>query len=459
MSPRSDRRTDAESVLSPKSYTNNNTQVFVRDPTFSSPSKIPRKIFRYLYSISLLIFVLLTSAFVLVTPIDIIVQTWGSPSTGLKTLIVIGACAVFLFISMIIYFLRLYQSRVALNQIPSKSVYIPLEKNDLPKDVINYIDSKLRWCIGEVRVKAGPLEVEPKINHPGMSPPEYIQKRNEANGYPYEGTLFPPACIYEDLVDALSLKLRLDGLLVINLDIPKNYSFREIILAMVKLLIDEQDLDPRLLPNVQQMITLYEKFKFSPELIKEDEMASFLVSFERLTGLYNVNRDAKPHDLSTSQRRSHLKSPSKFFESQSRFNTNDNLLAPSSFGDRRPSSGFTSGSQSGTTSGIRTYRGSTEDSSSIHHFRPLTDHLYNPVQFDSDRGLSSRQSTSSNGSFRNRNNSVKSTGSVVRNRLAFNLRGHTNSRATFEGSDSEGASRRRFSGYISDTEDDRHSKY
>lgn len=477
----SDRHTDAESVLSPTSYNNHNMTTFKREASINSPSRLPRRIFQWLYSISLLIFVLHTAGFVLVTPIDIIVQTWGSPSTALKTLIVIGACAIFFIISLVIYFLRLYQSRVALNQIPSKSVYIPLEKNDLPKDVIQYIDEKLRYCISDVRARASPLQTQSKINYPGMSPPEYIQKRNRELGYPNEGTLFPPTCIYEDIIDSLGLKLRLDGLLVTNLNIPENYSFREIVMAMTRMLLEEQSLDPALLPNIQSMIILYEKFKFSPEPIHEDEMAKFLVSFEKLSTLYNLNRGTlSQDDTSVSTKHSQLDNPYHFLVARSHHATENFLSLPwnSNHGRNASASGsnsfFNSGTNSGTGSGIRIVGESTEESPTSYYPRNRAtrlEYFESPQQYYPEleaRKLLSRHSGSSQGSFhRYRSNSEKSTGSVIRNRLAFGRRLDTGSRGVFEGdtifnnrsgSESEGASHRRNSGYVSDTEDDRRSQ-
>lgn len=256
----------------------------------SFASKLPKRVLQWLYSFSLVIFMILTFAFIVVTPLDIVVQTFGSPFTGIKTLIVIGACAVFFVMSILLYFLRLYQSRVAVNQIPSKSVYIPLEKHDLPSDVRQYIEDTLRKCVGSIRVKAGPLHNHKEvINFPGMSPPEYIQQRNIEMGHPDQGTFLPPNCIYEDVVDSLGLKLRFDGLLVTNYDFPLSYSFREIVISMSKVT-QEHNGDNHSLPNLQRVVELYEKFKFSDALIKEEDLKTFLTEFERLSLIFHATR-------------------------------------------------------------------------------------------------------------------------------------------------------------------------
>lgn len=253
--------------------------------------KFPKRVLRWLYSFSLIIFMFWTFAFIVATPLDIVIQTFGSALTGIKTLIVIGACAVFFLVSVVLYFLRLYQSRVEVNQIPSKSVYIPLEKNDMPKDVLTYIEGTLRKCVGETGMMAGPLKNETEvINFPGMSPPEYIQRRNIDMGFPEEGTFLPPNSIYEDVVDSLGTKLRFDGVLVTNFDIPMSYTFREIVISMSKILVDEHELDASSMPNVQKVVELYEKFKFSPDLIQELDLLAFLVEFERLSLIFHTNR-------------------------------------------------------------------------------------------------------------------------------------------------------------------------
>lgn len=234
---------------------------------------------------------ILTFGFILVTPLDIIVQTWGAPSTWLKTFIVIMACALFLLFCLIIYFLRLYQSRVMLNQIPSKSVYIPLEKHDLPSDVRRYIEGTLRRCLGDIKVTAGPLHNKNEIiNFPGASPPEYIQQRNIAMGFPNEGTHLPPNCVYEDILDSLGMYIRYNGLAAMTFDIPECYTFRETTLSMVKVLIEKQEIERSRLPEVRRMIKLYEKLKFGPERIKELGMVEFLTLYDQLQLSFHSNR-------------------------------------------------------------------------------------------------------------------------------------------------------------------------
>uniref|UniRef100_A0A0L0P528 Defect at low temperature protein 1 n=1 Tax=Candidozyma auris TaxID=498019 RepID=A0A0L0P528_CANAR len=279
-----------ENQASPKP-TRNIRARFARDLGFLDASRLPKKLFRWLYSISLIIFMLLTFGFILVTPLDIIVQTWGAPSTWIKTFIVIMACALFLLFCLIIYFSRLYQSRMMLNQIPSKSVYIPLEKNDLPSDVRQYIEGTLRRCIGDIKVRAGPLHNENEIlNFPGASPPEYIQKRNISLGFPKEGTNLPPDCLYEEILDSLGLQIRLYGMSLTRFDIPEWYSFREIAISMTKILVEERELDSTKLQDVKQMVRLYEKLKYGPELIKELEIVRFLALFDKLSLAFHTNR-------------------------------------------------------------------------------------------------------------------------------------------------------------------------
>lgn len=224
----------------------------------------------------------LTCGFMVVTPLDIIIQTWGAPLTGVKTFIVIAACALFAVLALLVYFSRLYKSIVAVNAIPSKSLYIPLEDNDLHSEVRKSIHSNLRRCVGEIGTKASALNnTSAVINHPGMSPPEYLQKRNVELGFGDEGTNIPPNVIYDNVVNSLALHLRHNGFVVNRVKFPAHFTFREIMVAALK---TEKNRDDHVTSqddaDVRQMIELYEKFRYGPELICERDLVTFLVELE-----------------------------------------------------------------------------------------------------------------------------------------------------------------------------------
>jgi hypothetical protein len=265
--------------------------VTVFEPWVESESSdvlnIPKRVFRWIYSISLVIFVFITLLFVAVTIVDVIAQTSKTSFSGIKLFIVIIVCVVFAIVSLILYFLRILQTRIALNDIPGKSVYIPFE-GDYPHDVFTCIDEKLRQC-HEIGIKAGPLS-DPSIiiNHPGLSPPEYIQDRNRK--FTEHGTMMPADLAYEEIIRSIGDKFLADKHNVFSpVDLPIQLSFREILIYLSKIFIDSSQVEKDKLPDVQRMIDLYEQFRFGPNLIREKDLVEFMVHFEKLLQLCQVN--------------------------------------------------------------------------------------------------------------------------------------------------------------------------
>lgn len=248
---------------------------------------LPRRFLVWIYSFSLVLLVLFTLGFIAVTPIDVIVQTTGSSSSAIKMFIVIIVCVVFLVLALVIYFLRILQNRVSLNDIPAKSVYIPFE-GDLPISCFKEIDKTLKECISVMKEKAGPLYNEKLIiNHPGVSPPEYIQKRNISDTG--EGTLLPPNACYEDVIRSLGDRFKLDGRVLTLVDFPKYLSLREIILFLSEKCLNDPNVNTDRVPNLSLLIELYEKFKFGPDLINEKELLDFIIEFDRLGQFFQSN--------------------------------------------------------------------------------------------------------------------------------------------------------------------------
>ena len=64
--------------------------------------------------------------------------------------------------------------------------------------------------------------------------------------------------------------------------VPSNYSFRKIILYLWSIYPKDYDVDETELPNINSIIDLYEKFRFGPDLIKEDELFEFMLEFHKL---------------------------------------------------------------------------------------------------------------------------------------------------------------------------------
>lgn len=256
---------------------------------------LPRKIFDWLYSFSLLILILVTLGFVAVTPIDVIAKTSQKSLSGIKMFIVIIVCVVFIVFAIFIYLLRIFQARIHMNDIPGRSLYV-LGDGDLP----NHCCREIEKVISEntaTSVRAGPLYTSEVINHPGMSPPSYIQKRNvSATG---EGTLLPPNSCYEDLIRSLSDRFKFDGKLFSDLDISRNLSMREIICHLVEMFLKEPFIDRLRMPNIMRLLDLYEKFRFGPDLIVEKELVEFMHLFYDLSQViqnslgYNMSQKSK----------------------------------------------------------------------------------------------------------------------------------------------------------------------
>lgn len=212
--------------------------------------------------------------------------------------IIIAACALFFVALIFLYFSRLYHSRDGVSQIPSKSTYVPLETNDLPPDVLRYIDNNLKKCVGDIKVRAGPLNSRAAcFNYNGMSPPDYIQEHNIRMGHGDQGTLFPPNCVYEDIIDSLALKQRFDSALLTNFHIPPSFTFREVIIHMYHRMNGLLQRKQGTIEVMHRVIDLYEKFRFGPDLISENDLVVFLLALET----FLANFMLQDHVLSTNR--------------------------------------------------------------------------------------------------------------------------------------------------------------
>lgn len=253
-----------------------------------------RRVFRWIYSISLFILTILLLGLASPTPIDVIAQTSGASSPGIKLFIVIIVCVVFLVVGMVMYFLRIFQHRMALNDIPTRSMYIPGD-GDLPKSAVDMIDNKLKHCVTVVKVKAGPMYCDSVINHPGLSPPAYVQERNaERFGPTLAGTYFPPDSCYEDVIRSLGDKFRENSTLIHRFDYPPNYSMREIFIYLYDQYASDPTVLPEHLPEIDRLINLYERMKFGRQLINEHDLFEFMVEFNKFGTLFHHVNDHNP---------------------------------------------------------------------------------------------------------------------------------------------------------------------
>ncbi|CUM46717.1 uncharacterized protein AC631_05311 [Debaryomyces fabryi] len=409
----------------------------------------PKRVFRWIYSFSLVLLMLLTLAFVAVTPIDVIVQTSESSYSGIKMFIVIIVCVVFLVVALIIYFLRIFQNRVSLNDIPSKSVYIPFE-GDMLASCVKAIDAKLKECVSEIKVKAGPLYNEKIIiNHPGMSPPEYVQRRNISGTG--EGSLLPPNACYEDVIRSLGVRFKLDGRVLTQVDLPMHLSLREIILFLSEKYLNDPNTDKKQVPNLKLLIESYEKFKFGPDLIDEGELLNFIIEFDKLGQFFQNNVAAN------------FSKPTKRTPGTRSYYSDTDMLEQSLFG-----------AEASSRSAFHYYYSDREDNYEENagadnklttHKAPKDKYFKNLESSDQLNPLNRNLSSTSFGSWsspslkqpRRRQFSTSSNGSsksVIKNRLAIpNSTGSDHFNEMKYTGDAE-SNNRRYSGYISDSENE-----
>lgn len=419
-----------------------------------------KRVFRWLYSVSLAIFIILTTAFITVTPIDVIAQTSGASSSAVKMFIVVAVCVAFVVLSAILYFLRIYQHRVALNDIPSKSVYVPGE-HDMPKAVYQRIEKKLRECVADIRPRAGPLHDGGVINHPGMAPPEYVQRRNKgANG---EGTLLPPNANYEDIIRGLGDKWRSDAPDIYQMDISPHHSFRERVIVLTTLKKAQQgDFD------VKKTIALYEKLKFGPGLIKERDLLEFMIQMDKFAHWFSTG------DFDSRKRPKKLSRA--YSAGQASESSYHNVLQATLYG-KGPSKSDIQFANSDLfdyherDSDYYSHSGDSEAASSVekpHYDEIERSHAYSTFygsnSFDSviqpppkwvssgERHVPENWDTSSMQRFSRLNRSDSSTGSVIKNKLAMSNASHVRLEqrpSVFGGASSYS---KRNSGYSTDSE-------
>ncbi|CAK9438526.1 uncharacterized protein LODBEIA_P27500 [Lodderomyces beijingensis] len=427
--------------------------------------RIPHRVVKWLYSISMVIVIILMLAFIAVTPIDVIVQTFNSSnSTAVKTFLVIIVCVAFLVISIIIYTVRVYKFKVAMNDIPAKSSYIPFE-NDYPDDVFRYIDSKLKHSY-DVAQLAGPLMQHDFINHPGLSPPEYIQKKheNDSDDGDVQGRLLPPNMLYEDVLQSFADKFYI-GKLLIDEDLPINFSIKDIFLylsqhcaqlakdmgvATTTTTTASNNNDnannsngdynvaatntiavSREGPDIQKLISIYEKCRFSGKLIKEKDLFQMMLEFDKFGRMcQNDYRLQMPKNRRVSKysQSSHnydlmeggylssgdLKYYSSAFMYDSDDGSGDEMRQVYAHGNFSASTTTESSSQQ-LTSGDHTESPSRPVQANLNSFSHRHPKDSDYINIDDDRGSSLKLT---------RHGSLSSSRSVIRNKLAMSSK-HT----------------------------------
>ncbi|KAI5960331.1 DLT1 [Candida pseudojiufengensis] len=406
---------------------------------------LPQRLFSWLYSFSLVALIILILAFVAVTPIDVIIQTLkatnGTNAVAVKTFVVIAVCVVFLLISIIIYLVRVYNFRVSMNDVPQKSLYIPFE-NDYPKVVFKYIESKLKNSI-EISEKAGPLNQPYSINHPGLSPPEYIQRRNPD----LDGTLLPPNINYEDILQSFGDKFRV-GKILTDEDLPISLSIKEILLLLYKQIIDSKKTQIRVKPNVTKLISIYEKCRFGPNLILEKDLLQLMLEFDKFGQLCQNDYQSQ---IPKNRRISRLSQSSNYEFTEGNLSSSDMKYYSSAMYYDHDDTNEDEEYKDNQDLDEDTYSESFDEKNELSKTATFGHRKVEP-QYYTNFDPSINDDTNSRRLVRHQ--SYSSSRSVIRNKLALESK-HTLSSLKYEGNDEDNNSLvRNKSGYVTDSENE-----
>ncbi|CDK24403.1 unnamed protein product [Kuraishia capsulata CBS 1993] len=258
---------------------------------------ISKTVFNWLYSISLGLFFIVFLGLCSIVPIDVIIKSKTSSHLAVNTLIVLIACGLFAGLCIFIYALRIYVLRVHLQDIPKP--YMPTDANDIPSKCAVYIKEQLIRC-EKITARAMPHEL---VKHPGLyyhkdyDDVEQIdlfgEKENEKIHRKTPSKLVDPAAgflpnnlVYENVVRIIGNEIKYNGYLVMDnrewVNVPQKMSFREVMTLM-----DDGNLersDPALL---EELLSTYERLRFSGQLISEDDFLKFMELLSKWKSLQN----------------------------------------------------------------------------------------------------------------------------------------------------------------------------
>lgn len=252
-------------------------------------TRIPKKIFAYIYQISFGLITSLAFAFIVPTIIDVVVQSAGKQMVAIKAFIVLGASSLFVFSGLIIYLARVISYNKRMNEIPSRVIYVPAQ-HDLPRPVYALIEKNLKRCWGDIRQQALPLlNVHASINYPGRAPSSVVQQHNTNVGDGLSGTLFPPNLYYEDIILSVGDRLLLQRQDDLEWGRPSPvYTFRQFLRHLhqmlitlappMALLVNSRAFDE--MPDYDRLANLYDQMRYSGRLIEERTLLEFMVEFD-----------------------------------------------------------------------------------------------------------------------------------------------------------------------------------
>lgn len=225
----------------------------------------PKALIYWLYSVSYFIVLGITSALCSAIPVDLIIQSFQTSSRiAINTLIIIGACALFVLSAFVLYLVRVLINRAHLQDIPR--IYIPVSSADITEPVSDYIHEELIRC-QRISKTAGPKGI---IFHDGMY--------HEQKGTSSKMTVLPNDLVYDNVVCDIGQEVKYRGKIQLSESrfiVPKNKC------TLKELILDEYDemtdkLNDYELTTMKDMVGLYEKLRFSGKPITHHEFERFL---------------------------------------------------------------------------------------------------------------------------------------------------------------------------------------
>ncbi|KAK9380976.1 uncharacterized protein V2V93DRAFT_248570 [Kockiozyma suomiensis] len=148
---------------------------------------------RFLYRCSLFLLIFFTAGFVIVTPADLLSQSYRNKQIYNEIIVSATYVAVGI-VSLLLYIIRLYNVRNMLADIPK--YYVP-GRYDLPKNCAVAIESELVRC-QMIQKKLAPPDT---VTHPGLPPPS--QTNIEFPNVPYLEVLMESVKLLEEKAHGL----------------------------------------------------------------------------------------------------------------------------------------------------------------------------------------------------------------------------------------------------------------
>ncbi|ODV85640.1 hypothetical protein CANARDRAFT_28398 [[Candida] arabinofermentans NRRL YB-2248] len=277
----------------PKSKNARQQPVLVKQPIkLKKVGKKSKGVFKWLYSISLLIFSMLLLALNAVIPIDAIVKSKTSSNLAVNAIIIVIACAVFLTCSGVIYIFRILVLKKYLQDIPK--AYIPITPKDISKRESDFIYSEMLRS-EKIRRLARPNTY---VNHPSLYHSYEVEKlldhelakSGTRTDYEKQNEMLiklPNNLIYENVVRAIGEDIKYRKLLTIKktfqVKVGKNQTLRSILVQKFDLISHELvDDDFKILYD---FLNHYEKLRFSGEAITYDDFIKFLKLWDHIINL------------------------------------------------------------------------------------------------------------------------------------------------------------------------------